>query len=106
MKLAEFRASLGLAAPPEGLAGPVEALWWDAKGDWSRAHALVNDLSSPEGMAVHAYLHRKEGADWNAGYWYSRAGRSFCRPTLEGEWEALAASLLAESGNPASGLST
>jgi hypothetical protein len=46
-------------------------------------------------MAVHAYLHRKEGAEWNANYWYTRAGRRFHRPTLESEWEALVIGLLA-----------
>ena len=46
-------------------------------------------------MAVDAYLHRKEGADWNADYWYSRAGRTFHRRTLEAEWEALVEGLLA-----------
>jgi hypothetical protein len=45
-------------------------------------------------MAVHAYLHRKEGQAWNADYWYSRAGRGFHRPTLEAEWEALVEGLL------------
>jgi hypothetical protein len=45
-------------------------------------------------MAVHAYLHRKEGEAWNADYWYHRAGRTFRRPTLEGEWEALLEGLL------------
>jgi hypothetical protein len=40
-------------------------------------------------MAVHAYLHRKEGAASNADYWYARAGRQFQRPTLAAEWEAL-----------------
>ena len=45
-------------------------------------------------MAVHAYLHRKEGVEWNADYWYSRAGRKFKRPTLDAEWEALAEGLL------------
>lgn len=90
----QFRATLSAAAPPAGLSAPVEALWWDAKGDWARAHGLVDDLSTPEGMAVHAYLHRKEGVEWNAEYWYSRAGRRYHRPTLEAEWEALAVGLL------------
>jgi hypothetical protein len=40
-------------------------------------------------MAVHAYLHRKEGADSNASYWYSRAGKRFHRPSLQAEWDAL-----------------
>jgi hypothetical protein len=49
----------------------------------------VDDLESAEGMAVHAYLHRKEGEAWNADYWYRRAGTRFKRATLEAEWEAL-----------------
>jgi hypothetical protein len=34
-------------------------------------------------------LHRKEGVEWNAEYWYKRAGRKFKRATLDAEWEAL-----------------
>lgn len=94
MTVEEFRASLAQTSPPEGLPAPAAALWWDAKGDWTRAHATVDDLSTPQGMAVHAYLHRKEGADWNADYWYNRAGRRFHRPTLEAEREALIEGLL------------
>lgn len=85
----EFRASLAEGAPLLGLSAPLAALWWDAKGDWARAHALVDELETAEGMAVHAYLHRKEGSASNADYWYQRAGRSFHRPTLDAEWEAL-----------------
>jgi len=93
MNAHEFRESLTLGAPPDGLRSTLAALWWDAKGDWVRAHALVDELESPEGMAVHAYLHRKEGVAWNADYWYRRAGRTYHRPTLEAEWEVLVASL-------------
>ena len=95
MKSEEFRASVTGEGPPKGLADPVAALWWDAKGDWARAHALVDELETPEGMAVHAYLHRKEGEAWNAEYWYKRAGRGFHREPLEAEWEALVEVLLA-----------
>jgi hypothetical protein len=84
----EFRTTLVLEQPPGGSA-PLAALWWDAKGDWARAHALVDELETPEGMAVHAYMHRKEGEAWNAEYWYDRAGRRFHRETLEDEWAAL-----------------
>ncbi len=45
-------------------------------------------------MAVHAYLHRKEGSATNAEYWYQRAGRGFHRDALEDEWAALTAALL------------
>jgi len=93
----EFRASLAEAAAPPALSAPLAALWWDSKGDWARAHGLVDELETMEGMAVHAYLHRKEGAATNANYWYERAGRKFHRSTLDAEWEALVDGLLANS---------
>jgi len=89
MTVEELRASLGREETPEGLEAALAALWWDAKGDWARAHGLVDELETPEGMAVHAYLHRKEGEAWNADYWYRRAGRKFHRESLEEEWAAL-----------------
>lgn len=95
MTVEQFLDSLiNATAPDPSLAAPLAALWWDAHGDWSRAHDLVDSLDTPKGMAVHAYLHRKEGVDWNADYWYRRAGRSFYRPTLEAEWRALVEDLL------------
>jgi hypothetical protein len=90
----EFRASLAEAAPLPALSAPLAALWWDAKGDWASAHALVDEVETADGMAVHAYLHRKEGSASNADYWYQRAGRNFYRPTLEAEWAALVKGLL------------
>lgn len=90
----EFESSLQAAEPPSGLTPPLVALWWDAKGDWARAHGTVDDLETPEAIAVHAYLHRKEGVEWNADYWYRRAGRKFHRATLKEEWEALVEGLL------------
>jgi len=93
MNLPAFTATLQQASPPNGLPAPLEALWWDAKGDWKRAHALVDELETPDGMAVHAYLHRKEGEQWNADYWYRLAERDYQRATLEEEWAALVVGL-------------
>jgi hypothetical protein len=89
MTVEQFRRTLNQSEPPADLDAPLAALWWDAKGDWARAHGMVDDLSTSEAMAVHAYLHRKEGVEWNADYWYNRAGRKFHRPTLDEEWHAL-----------------
>ncbi|HKF46770.1 MAG TPA: hypothetical protein VKB38_05385 [Terracidiphilus sp.] len=97
MTAQEFRATVAADGPQVGLPATLEALWWDAKGDWGRAHALVDELETPDGMAVHAYLHRKEGATSNAEYWYQRAGKSYYRPRLEDEWEALVEGLTAGS---------
>ena len=100
MNATDFRASLIHEDPPPSLSAPLTALWWDAKGNWSRAHSLVDSLESPEAMAVHAYLHRKEGVAWNADYWYRRAGRTYHRTELKDEWTALFEGLLpSESSN-------
>jgi hypothetical protein len=93
----EFRATVPNQIPPEGLSVPLLALWWDAKDDWTEAHKLVDELETADGMAVHAYLHRKEGSLSNADYWYARAGRGFHRPELVAEWEALVAGLLGKA---------
>jgi len=98
MTLEEFKASVANEDPPTGLSAPLAALWWDEKGDWARAHPLVDELETPDGMAVHAYLHRQEGAAANAEYWYQRAGRSFHRPRIEAEWAALVEGLLSDGG--------
>jgi len=90
-----FMHSLNDDSPDPDLSAPLAALWWDAKGDWARAHELVNELDTKDGMAVHAYLHRKEGATANADYWYRRAGRGFYCPSLDDEWKALVEGLLA-----------
>jgi hypothetical protein len=94
MTAQQFEDSLANAIPPAGLTAPTEALWWDAKGAWARAHGLVDELETREAMAVHAYLHRKEGEESNANYWYGRAGEEFRRATLDAEWKALVAGLV------------
>ena len=97
----EFQGSLALDEPPREFSAPLAALWWDAKGDWARAHSLVDELESTEGMAVHAYLHRREGSLSNADYWYRRAGRMYYRAALEGEWQALVQGLLLQGESAA-----
>jgi len=37
MTLDEFRQSLTATEPPAGLKHALAGLWWDAKGDWTRA---------------------------------------------------------------------
>jgi len=94
MNREEFKASLAQSEPPDSLSAPLLALWWDAKQDWTRAHALVDELETLDAIAVHAYLHRKGGQSSNADYWYERAGRRFRRTTLDEESQALVDGLL------------
>lgn len=89
-----FRATTTAAEPPPGLSLPLQTLWWDAKGDWNRAHECAQADHSSAGSAVHAYLHRVEGDLANAGYWYNRAGRTPETGPLMAEWLALAAEFL------------
>ncbi len=94
MTMQQFQASLAQPAPAPGLSAPLRALWWDARGDWAKAHIQVDDGDTPQAMAVHAYLHRREGDLANASYWYRRAGVTPRRDSLEAEWTALLESLL------------
>ena len=67
----------------------LKALFWDKQGDWEKAHELVQDSSEASAAWIHAYLHRKEGDDANAGYWYKKAGKPFFNGSLTEEWEFL-----------------
>ena len=87
--LDQFKKSLENTTPPSNLAPHIQALWYDAKGDWSKAHSLIDHLDDPQSSHVHAYLHRKESDLWNADYWYRKAGRKRPDLTLDEEWEHL-----------------
>ena len=94
MDMQAFRASIAKEQPPAGLNPALRALWWDAKGDWDEAHRLAQERDDTAGMRVHAYLHRKEGDQSNAEYWYRRSGDAPSTATLDEEWEALALAFL------------
>jgi len=94
--LAEFKASLRAEQPESGMAVQLKSLWYDGKGDWPKAHAQVDHLQDRESAWVHAYLHRKEGDNGNAGYWYSKAWQARPDMALEAEWEELVVHFLGE----------
>jgi hypothetical protein len=94
MMIADFKSSLSGAAPASGASPPLAALWWAGKGDWARAHAIVQDDEGVDAAWVHAYLHRVEGDLGNAGYWYRQAGKAVATGPVEAEWEQIAAAFL------------
>lgn len=97
MDIDGFKRTLAGKEPPE-LSHALRALWWDAKGDWHKAHGCAQqDDEGPAGTWVHAYLHRKEGDLTNAGHWYRRAGRPVATTSLEVEWTVISKALLAET---------
>ena len=89
MNFSDFSSSLSRTTPPQDLPVHLIALWYDGKGDWQQAHALVDQLKDQASALVHAYLHRKEGDTWNADYWYNKAGAIRPNLSLEEEWEQL-----------------
>ena len=112
LNLEAFSATLGDAAPPEGLDNALQALWHEAAangpgttrtetndGDmpanWNTAHGLVQRQRDSHGRWVHGYLHRLEGDDENAAGWYERAGQPFPTAPFAEEWALIAAALLA-----------
>jgi hypothetical protein len=92
--LDEFKRSTSDDRPPANLPPTLLALWHDARGDWTAAHATAQDIKDADGSWIHAYLHRKEGDLGNAGYWYHRAGKPECRAPLEAEWDEIVTALL------------
>ena len=97
MTLEEFRKSLNSERPPEDLTLSLAALWWDAKGDWTKAHESAQQDEGAAGAWVHAYLHRKEGDVSNAGYSYGRAGKPLARMSLDEEWSEIVNALVNET---------
>jgi hypothetical protein len=91
----EFENSLTSEQPPAGLSPYLVALWYEKRGDWDTAHATVQDLSDQDAAWVHAYLHRREGDEGNARYWYRQASKPFpSNQSLAEEWESMVNGLL------------
>ena len=67
----------------------VDAMNLIRDGQWDAAHEIVQDLSSPEAARIHGYLHRIEGDDGNASYWYNRAGVQFPTVSVDDEWQQI-----------------
>ena len=97
MSFEEFHASVARdSAPPTGTSLALRALWHDARGDWERAHDYAQEDKSRDGSWVHAYLHRKEGDESNASYWYQRSGKVAPQSSvsLDQEWQEIVRELL------------
>lgn len=90
----EYKNSLSQQSPSNDLSVYLKALWYDAKGDWEKAHTIIQDVPDKTASWIHAYLHRKEGDIWNADYWYNKAGRKRPDISLDGEWEDIVKALL------------
>ena len=82
---------------PEDLTVYLHSLWLDGRGDWDKAHALIDQMEDADAAFLHAYLHRKEGDLGNASYWYNRAGKTKPNIGLAEEWEQMVLYFLEKS---------
>ena len=96
MNKTAFQYSLTLESPPDEMSDLLKSLWYDAKGDWEKSHGLISEIETKEGALIHAYLHRKEGDQWNADYWYRKAGAKRPDISLQKEWEQLVETFIQE----------
>ena len=89
------RSATSDSHPPAGLSAELEVLWLARAGRWDQAHDACQDLPDPAGAWIHAWLHRQEGDEGNAAYWYARARKPVPPPgqTLEDEWLEIARAL-------------
>jgi len=94
MTFEEFQMTLRGSAPPSHFSFYLASLWYDAKGNWQKAHEIIQDVESETAAWIHAYLHRKEGHIGNADYWYHRAHKNRPVQSLKDEWEDLVKHLL------------
>ncbi len=94
MTIEEFKTYIDQQKRPEGIDTVLLALWEVKSGNWGQAHRIVQNESSRMAARVHAYLHRVEGDEANAGYWYSQAGVPVAKNRPDEEWEEIVNELL------------
>lgn len=86
----EFKQSLSLDAPPDNFSELQLALWHAGKNNWEEAHNIAQQYEGQNNFdRLHAYLHRVEGDEWNANYWYRRCNASMPNKTIDEEFDVL-----------------
>ena len=97
VNVSSVEESLTHTAPPAGLSRALQAMWHERHGDWDHAHQIAQEIAGPEGAWVHAYLHRREGDESNAAYWYRHAAKPIMHGDLDDEWRAIVEALLPQA---------
>lgn len=66
-----------------------------AEEDWEAAHNIAQNREGEwQYDRIHALLHRIEGDDFNARYWYRRVNEAFPTKSIDEEWDELATQYL------------
>jgi len=94
MNINSFKESFSENKPPQNISVYLKTLWYEGKGEWNKAHELIQDVDDFKASWIHAFLHRKEGDISNADYWYRRAGKKRPAVSLEKEWEEIVVALM------------
>lgn len=69
----------------------LQAIQMIEANNWHAAHQLIQTAKDPLACLIHGFLHRQEGDQQNAHYWYKRAGESMPENDLQLELERLSA---------------
>ncbi len=92
MTPAELAASPSL---PSGISPEAESLWHVKHDDWEAAHNIAQDIHTKMGSWIHALLHMIEGDQWNADYWFAKAGKPSRKPAeIDALWQEIATVVL------------
>lgn len=68
----------------------IQALNYIKENKWEEAHEIAQSKEGhPDYDRIHALLHRIEGDEWNAKYWYSRCKIPFPKISFEEETNLL-----------------
>lgn len=84
-----FKLTLEDNRPPKDWPEALMAVWFAKKDDWEASHNIAQEMKDDLGSWIHAYLHRQEGDEFNAGYWYRRAGRAYPKKSLQEELQEI-----------------
>jgi len=80
---------------PASLSLEAQSLWYTKHGNWEAAHNIAQDIHTPMGSWIHALLHLIEGDQWNADYWFSKAGKPSRKPKdMDALWDEIAGQVL------------
>jgi hypothetical protein len=94
MTLDDFRKSVTNTQPPAALSLALAGLWWDAKGDWKRAHESAQQDEGRDG-SMGTRLPASERRRSRKCCLLVRSGRqAVCREPLDAEWLCMVKALL------------
>ena len=93
MTAAELKTATQAAA--EAVSPEALSLWHAKQGNWDAAHNIAQDIPTKMGSWIHALLHVIEGDQWNADYWFAKAGKPSRGPKeIDKLWDEIAGVVL------------